>query len=179
MACLLTSGRTEPCKDTLGGLKAVYFANFADADGAFTIASGEVTAIGVGLTEVFKYDLRADGNTFAQAMVSDKNTGTSVNTQTTTLALKKLDKDTSLQVDLLAKGRPVMILQDRNDNYFLVGQTEGNDLTGSDINSGGAKADFNGYNLTFEAQEGSLAPFFDSASVTALLALVSATNINP
>tara|TARA_R110000772_G_scaffold31754_1_gene78055 strand:+ start:1365 stop:1898 length:534 start_codon:yes stop_codon:yes gene_type:complete len=177
MACLLISGRSEPCKDSLGGLKAAYFINYRE--NAFTIAAGEATAINVAITDVFKYELRADGNTFSQATVSDKNAGTTVTTQTITLALKKLDKDSSLQVDLMAKGRPVIVIQDRNNNYFLVGTSEGCDLTGSDINSGGARADFNGYNLTFESQEGSLAPFLDAATVTAMDLLVSATNITP
>ena len=28
MACLLTSGRALPCKSSVGGLKAIYFADF-------------------------------------------------------------------------------------------------------------------------------------------------------
>ena len=28
MPCLLTKGRAESCKDTVGGLKAVYFIDF-------------------------------------------------------------------------------------------------------------------------------------------------------
>ncbi|WP_136465527.1 hypothetical protein [Flagellimonas onchidii] len=176
MACSITKGRTEPCKDTLGGVKAAYFINYIED--AFTVASGEATAINAGITEAFKYELRADGNSFVQSPVSDRNTGTTVNTQTTTLALKKLDKDTSLEVDLMAKGRPILVIRDRMDNYFVAGITEGNDLTGSDINTGGAKSDFNGYNLTFEAQEGSAAPWLDAATITALEALVSSSNIS-
>lgn len=172
MACLLTTGRAEPCKDTLGGLKAAYFIDY-QAD-AFTIAAGAVTAIAIGVTAAYKYDLRADGNTFAQSTVSDKNTGTTVTTQTINLALKKLDKTTSLEVDLLARARPYIIVQDRNDNYFLAGATEGCDLTGSDINSGGARSDFNGFNLTFEAMEANLAPFLSSAAVTTLTGIVAA-----
>lgn len=177
MACILTKGRTEPCKDSLGGLKAAYFMNFLED--AFTIAAGEATAIDVAVTEVFKYELRNDGNLFSENVVSDKNTGTTVNTQTLTLALKKLTKETSLEVDLMAKGRPIIVVRDRNDNYRIAGVSEGNDLTGSDINTGGAKADFSGYNLTFEAMEGSTAPFLDAATITALEALVSETNIEP
>jgi len=30
MACDLTLGRKEPCKDVVGGIKAVYFADFGD-----------------------------------------------------------------------------------------------------------------------------------------------------
>ena len=30
MACDLSLGRKEPCKDVVGGIKAVYFADFGD-----------------------------------------------------------------------------------------------------------------------------------------------------
>jgi hypothetical protein len=176
MACLINSGRKIPCKDTLGGLVAAYFINFVE--NSFTVAAGEATAIDVAVTEVFKYELRNDGNNFSESEVSDPNTGTTTNTQTLTLALPKLDKDTALQVDLLAKGRPVIVVKDRNGNHQVAGITEGCDLTGSDLNSGGGKSDFNGYNLTFTAVEGSTAPFLDESTVTALEALVSATNIH-
>lgn len=177
MACDITQGRLEPCKNSLGGLKNAYFINYVA--NAFTVSGGEVTAIDGAVTEVFQYALRADENNLEEAAVSDKNTGTTVVTQTTTLALKKLDKDSSNEVKLMAQGRPYIILQDRNDNYMLVGASEGNDITGSSVTTGGARADFNGYNLTFTAEENCLAPFLDSATVTALLALVSATNIDP
>src|SRR5690606_31827059 len=111
-------------------------------------------------------------NIFTQAVVYDKNTGTTVNTQSLTLALKKLEKETSLQVDLMAKGRPIVVVEDYNGNMQNAGLTDGLDLTGSDINSGGAKTDFNGYNLTFTGMEGSTAPFLDADTKTALLALV-------
>jgi hypothetical protein len=36
MACDLSSGRLEVCKDSVGGLKAVYFVNYGDMTGAIT-----------------------------------------------------------------------------------------------------------------------------------------------
>ncbi len=177
MACDITSGRLEPCKNSLGGSKNAFFINFTP--NAFTVVDGEVTAIDAGVTEAFQYALRADENTLEQAIVSDKNTGVTLVTQTTNLALKKLDKDSNNEVKLMAQGRPYIIIQDRNDNYHLVGVTEGNDVTGGSALTGGAKADFNGYNLTFTAEEDCLSPILDSATVTALLAIVSATNIDP
>ena len=30
MACALSLGRKEPCKDVVGGIRAVYFADFGD-----------------------------------------------------------------------------------------------------------------------------------------------------
>jgi hypothetical protein len=179
MSCNIGKGRTEPCKNSLGGLKNAFFANFDEADGAFTVAASQVTDIAVGLTTVYKWDLLADGNTLEEVMVADENTGTRVNTQTLTLAIKKQDYQTAEQIDLIAAGRPVVIVQDRNDNYKVLGITEGMNLTSGSAASGGAKADFNGYNLTLVAEENKNAPFLDAASVTALLALVDATPIDP
>ena len=42
MACNLTSGRTEPCRDAIGGLKAIYLLDFVED--SFTVAAGEATA---------------------------------------------------------------------------------------------------------------------------------------
>ena len=42
MACDLTRGRKEPCKDVVGGLKAVYFTDFGDL-GTVTQTADEIT----------------------------------------------------------------------------------------------------------------------------------------
>jgi hypothetical protein len=179
MSCAVTKGRSEPCKDTLGGIRAVYFANFAEADGAFTVTDNAVTAIAAGLTTVFKYETLAEGNTFDEAIIGSRESGTRVNTQTLTLVLKKQDVLTHAQIDSIVAGRPVVIIRDNNSNYHVVGITEGMETTGSTIGTGGAKADFNGYNLTLSAQENEIAPLMDSATITALEALVDGTPITP
>lgn len=175
MACALTSGRTEPCKDGVGGLKTAYFMDYVDSP--FTISSGEATAINVAITEVFEYPLRATNNTFSESVVTSKDTGTTVNTQTLEIRLKKQDAATSNQIKLMAHGRPVIVVVGNDGLHHAMGVSEGCDLTGSNIQSGGARADFNGYDLTFTAEEVELAPILDSSTVTAIEALVSATNI--
>jgi hypothetical protein len=179
MSCLVTKGRTEPCKDTLGGIRAVYLADFVEADGAFTVLDGAVTAIAAELTTVYKFEALAEGNTFDQGLIGSREAGTRVNTQTLTLVLKKQDVLTHAQVDKIVAGRPVIVVRDNNDNYHVAGISEGMETTGSTIGTGGAKADFNGYNLTFSAQENKIAPLLDSATKTALEALVDGTPINP
>ncbi|HDZ15246.1 hypothetical protein LCGC14_1395720 [marine sediment metagenome] len=175
MPSLATAGRKHCAKDTLGGNKAAFFINFVDD--SFTVVDGEATAINVAVTDVFKYELLNDGNIFDQNIVSDFNAGTTTNTQTITLLFPKLDKDTALQVDLLAKGRPVIVMQDRQGKYRVAGILDGCDLTGSTLSSGGAKADFNGFNLTFTATDQNSAPTLTADTLTALLALVSENQI--
>lgn len=170
MACDITAGRAKGCKNAIGGMSKVYFFNFVED--AFTVTNGVATAINPDLTEVFQYDLIGDGNSLAQSMVGDRNTGTSANTQTLTLALQKLTKEDNHQMNLLVYGYPQAVVRDRQGLYHIVGLTEGIDFTSAPT-TGAAKTDFNGYNLTGTAIESQLAPIMDSATVTAFLALVA------
>ena len=87
MACDINIGRAQPCKDGLGGQSTLYLYN--GLEDAFTVASGEATAINALLDEVYAFPLEGDGNTLEQSMVGDRNTGSKVNTQTLTTVLKK------------------------------------------------------------------------------------------
>ena len=136
MACVLTSGRTEPCRDAIGGLKSAIFIDYLED--AFTIAAGEATAIDAAVTEVFKYELLADGNTLVETFTADQNNGTSIYEQVLTMALKKQDKDTANELSLIVKARPIVVLQFRDGTYKIVGISDGTVATG-DIQSGGAK----------------------------------------
>lgn len=169
MNCDITSGRSKPCKNTQGGVSKVYFIN--SVENPFTVANGEATAINPLITEVFQYDLTGDTNTFTESLVSDRTPGTSVNTQTLTLALQQMSKEDVHQLNLLAYGYPVAVVRDRNGKYFAVGISEGIDFTIAPT-TGAARTDFNGYNLTGVASEPALAPILTDEVVTTLLGLV-------
>lgn len=169
--CPITSGRLEPCNDSIGGLDA-FFAIPYIADG-FTIAAGEVTAIDAGITAAYKFELRADANILTSDGVSDENTGVSLFTETLTVALKKQDAATNVQVGLLQSGLHYIVGRSRNGDYHLMGSLEGARVTASNIVTGGARTDFNGYNLTFTAFSRIPTPLLDSATQTALLAIVA------
>lgn len=176
MSCNLTSGRTEPCRDAIGGLKSVRLADFIED--AVTVTSGEVTALNVALTEVFKYDLLNDNNTFVETFTADQNNGTSIYEQVLTVQLKKQTKASADELALIVKSRPLAFVEYRDGRIVAMGISDGTVATG-DIQSGGAKGDFNGYNLTLTATEVLPAPTLDSATASALIALDSATNVNP
>lgn len=169
MACDITAGRLRACKDGIGGVGELYLFNFLE--NPFTVANGVATAVNPLLLDVFKFELEGDGNTLVQDMVSDRNTGTRVNTQTLTVMLKKIDAITSANMNLLAAGFPMAVVKDRNGIYHAVGIDDGIDFTIQEA-TGGAKTDMNGYTLTGVATTGSLAPKLDASTVTAFLALV-------
>lgn len=163
MACNLSQGRQEVCKESIGGLQGAYFVNFTT--GSFTKnASGEVTALPSGST-VYYYQLKGNSN-YTETVNSSRDNGTTFFSQALVLNLKKLTNEMTTQLKLMAYGRPQIIVWTNNGDAFLVGKKEGADMTGGTIQTGGALGDLYGYSLTFTGTEQFPAQFL-SGSTTA------------
>lgn len=165
----ITAGRDKGCKNSIGGASKLYL--FNGVDNPFTVASGVVSAINPLVTSVFEFELEGDGNNVAENLVSDRNSGASVNTQTITTVLKKMDAVTSAEMNLLAYSFPMAVVKDRNGIFHAIGIDDGIDFTVA-TSTGGAKGDMNGYTLTGVATTNALSPKLNSTAVTAFLALV-------
>ena len=159
MACDLTLGRREPCKDVVGGLKAVYFTDFGDY-GTVTQTDDEITDM-TGTFTAFKYELKGNSS-FEQAITSSRENGTTFFEQTLNLTLKKLSKEDNKELKLLAFGRPHVAVEDYNGNVFVMGLEHGAEVTGGSISTGAAMGDLSGYTLTLAASELKPANFVDS-----------------
>lgn len=172
MACALTKGRTEPCKDVVGGITAVYFADF-DTLGAITYDLTDTDVIdGFGGTPTwFKYEVKGNSS-FEQTINSSRENGTTFVEQTLNLTFKKLSKQTHNEIKLLAYARPHVVVEDNNGNMFLMGLEYGAEVSGGTIVTGAAMGDLSGYTLTLTGQEKIPANFVDAA-ISA-----SATNIS-
>jgi hypothetical protein len=153
MSCDIASGRVRPCKQSLGGLGKLFLFNYVE--NPFTIVDGEATAINASLTTVYEYYIEGDGNNVSESLVPDRNTGTSVNTQTTTIVLKKIDATSSAELNLLAYGFPMAVVKDRNGIFHAIGIDDGIDFTVVQ-STGGAKGELNGYTLTGVSTTGAL-----------------------
>tara|TARA_R110000823_G_scaffold252848_1_gene375387 strand:- start:1558 stop:2103 length:546 start_codon:yes stop_codon:yes gene_type:complete len=163
MACDITAGRLEPCKDSVGGITAIYIGGAytsgllnAPSDGGVTITGDEITAFAAPLT-FYKYDLKG-ANSFDQTNENSRENGTSFWNQTGTVVLKKQDKATTAQLKLLSYGRPQIIIEDFNGNFFLAGIENGVEVTVNTA-TGSGMGDLNGYNLTLAGTEKSPANF--------------------
>lgn len=173
MACLLTTGRKLPCRDSVGGLKTVLFADYSTL-GALTVSSGEVTAV-AGSPSLFKFDLKGNSS-LEQTITASTENGTVFYEQVLNLTLTKLDKATQEAIKLMAVARPHIFVEDYNGSYFLVGAVHGAEATGGTIVTGAAMGDLSGFTLTFTAQE-TIPAYFVTASV--VTSDTSATQIAP
>ena len=152
MACDLTLGRLEPCKDSVGGIAAVYFINFGDMTITYDVTNTDViSSIGTAVS-AYKYDVRG-ASSFTQNIQSDRATGTTAFEQVIELTLKKLSVADHKELKLLSYARPHVVIEDYNGNYFVAGLEHGCDVTGGTIVTGAAMNELSGYTLTLTGME--------------------------
>lgn len=163
MACDLSLGRKEPCKDVVGGIRAVYFTDFGDL-GTVTETNDEITDLS-GTFTAYKYEVKGNSS-FEQNITSSRENGTTFFEQTLNLTLHKLSKEDNKELKLLAYGRPHVAVEDYNGNVFLMGLEHGADVSGGTIVTGAAMGDLSGYTLTLSAMEVKPANFVASPTAS-------------
>ena len=171
MSCDISAGRLRACKNNLGGVASLYLVNYVEDAFTYSVSTGLATAINPLVTVAYEYEIDGDTHNLVQDFVSSKDNGTSVNTQTLTAMLKKMDASTSAQLNTLVYGKTIAVVKDRNGVYSVVGIDDGVDFN-VNASTGSAKADMNGYTLTGTATTKALAPVLDPSTITAFLALV-------
>jgi hypothetical protein len=167
MSCDISLGRIEPCKTSNGGLKAVYFVNWGDATGyTYDVTNTDAISAVAGTPVAYKYDLKGNSS-FEQTITSSRENGTTFFEQTINLTLKKLTVVDHRQIKLLSYGRPQVIVEDNNGNFFYCGVKHGMEVSGGTIVTGAAMGDLSGYTLVLTGQEPVPANFISTSLTTA------------
>jgi len=134
----------------------------AFADGLWdAVVAGEIPDSAAALT-LKDYVSPKNTSSLTQTVNASVENGTVFYTQVLSLVLNKPVAADITEVQNLAKGRLAIVVQDNNDNYFVLGHTRGAELTGGSIATGTALGDLNGYTLEFTGEEAIPAPFLDS-----------------
>ena len=176
MSCEISHGRVEECKDSVSGLKAIYIINFDDLnednatfDTATTDEEDELVSWEPAAPlSMYKYELKSTANALNTTINASRDNGTTFFSQELVVNLKRQDVVTHKQVKLLSYGRPRIIARSMTDQFFLLGFAQGCDVSAGTIGSGAALGDFNGYQLTFTAEEELPPLFIDAADEAAL-----------
>ena len=128
MACTLTKGRIEPCKDKIGGIYKVFFANFGTLTGlTYSLTNDSVS--GVTDAQLFEYQLKGT-STLAQSMTSSRENGTTMVTQTLTLSLKGLSQQDNFEIK-----NPYLAIEHLAKDYDRVIAVTGDDRVNGFIDS--------------------------------------------
>tara|TARA_R110000851_G_scaffold133851_2_gene268869 strand:- start:643 stop:1161 length:519 start_codon:yes stop_codon:yes gene_type:complete len=165
MACNTLTEILKGCEGNLGGLTKLWIGN-GDSITASTIVDGEVT--GATATEVFvEYQFNPNTSNFVESTTVDLATSSTFYTSVITLQLARREAAKRQSLLLIAKGQPELsiMVKDSNGTYWMFGLNDDKVfLTGDEGGSGQAKADLNGYLLTFTAETAEPALQVDSAT---------------
>ena len=181
MSCDITSGHIESCKDSVSGLKSIFIINYDKVNSdavTYSVTAGEEDVIDtwvpidtVTALNLYKFELKSTTNSFTTAIESSRDNGTTFFSQTLVAAIKRQDAVTTKQVKILSYGRPRIIIRTMTDQFFLMGLDQGADVSAGEISTGAALGDFNGYSLTFLAQEEMPANFINCTTEAQLAAV--------
>lgn len=153
MACAIVSGYTIDCRESVGGIDAVFFAEFGNV--TVLDASGIVTGITKAVGKKFyKFEIP----TKSSAVASSNPTGSIENgtlffEQTLDFPVNKRDATTRNIITTLSKNKVVAVTLDKDGTYRMYGKQFGMYLGASTGTSGAAAGDAQGYVLKFEATE--------------------------
>ena len=175
MACDLTAGRQEVCKESVGGLQAVYFINFVSGS-TFTRPTDEEITDGFDGLTAYKYELKGT-SAYTETVNSSRENGTTFFSQELTLNLKKLTNEMTTELKTLAYGRPQIVVHTNAGDALLVGQYRGADLTAGTIQTGGGLGDLYGYSVTMTGEEELPAGFISGSTIDNPFAEVTAPTI--
>ena len=77
MSCQITKGRLEPCKDSVGGVQAVYFVDFGDLGTPTyaSVTSDEITGFSEATINAYKYVVKGNSS-LEQTITSSRENGT-------------------------------------------------------------------------------------------------------
>lgn len=169
MACEISSGRIVDCKDSVGGIKAVFIsAGYIDQpsvpytpagpDGTPAAVPGWLAASNDTVTEVqtqvyYQFDVRPETSSLTVNYQSDPASGTTFFEQVLSVTFQKLDATDIADIRILTQGRFQVWVQDNMDNVWLLGAEYGCNVTGGSLTTGQAFSDMSGYTLDMTGRE--------------------------
>lgn len=153
MSCALTTSMTLACRDAVGGIKRIYITELANK-ATLTASAGNISAFTLAATKQFwTYDLIKETGEYEEKIVTSDENGTVFYETELKLMLHKNSVAKRNELKLIAQNQLMIIILDRNGNYWLMGESNGATLMPSSAKSGKAMGDFNGYELVFGAKE--------------------------
>jgi hypothetical protein len=153
MSCAITAGYAIDCRDSIGGVEAVYITEFGNISNIVD-ASGLVTGLTKATGKRF-YKFEVPQST---ASASDNGKGSVENgsiffDHEVKLPLNKRDATTRNLILTLFKNKCIIVTKEKTGKYMIYGKDNGMWLNASTGGSGVASGDRAGYEVTFTAEE--------------------------
>ncbi len=154
MSCSLTTGYALGCRDSVGGIKAIYVQAFNATGSVNTNGSGTVTGFtGYSASGFFQYDLTKATSSLTETLTASTENGTLFYAPEVTFTINKLQVAVRNELRLLARNRTIVIVQDNNSRYWVLGADNGMEVTAGTAGTGTAFGDRSGFDITLSGME--------------------------
>lgn len=168
MACSqsLASYQLSECFSSRGGIKAVWVANYVE-NGITLSSAGTVTGFSTGITW-YKQDLHRNLASLTSTYNYDDATKASYVSTEATWQYLKMQKESRLQMNALAKSDLMVVVEDANGTYFALGVQEPVKVTSGTGESGTDRGDRNAYEVTVTDYNEDYPPILDASAIAQL-----------
>jgi hypothetical protein len=156
MACNSIRGlQIDACSPNIGGIKAIYLAEWAENAATIKVAEGEnatelidgaVNGFGEGVTWT-KYDIRKNTASMTST-INNSTDGASYVTTELSLVFSKMEAKKRIAIQALAIGECIAVVEDSNGEMYFLGKDAPLTVTAGGGETGTAKGDRNAYTLT-------------------------------
>lgn len=152
--CLLTTGFSLDCRNSIGGVDEVWIGEFEGLDtDAFTVVSGAVSAMSMlGSYKFYNYKLRKNTSEGKADFAGDVATGSGYIMQSVQIQLDRFDVTKRNEIRLLGQKPLMIIVKDKNGLLSLYGAEHGLDLSEGTAGTGKEATSLNGFVLTFTGE---------------------------
>jgi hypothetical protein len=153
MACLLNTGYSLGCRDSIGGIKAAYIGNWSSG-ATYTLDANEIiTAFSGATVSYYTFEQEMETGEFNQEGAYSTENGTVFFNQNLVLTFHKNDATLRNQLLVLSQANMSIIVEDQRGSFWIMGYQNGVRVTAGAMNTGKAYGDMNGVTLTFQAKE--------------------------
>jgi hypothetical protein len=153
MSCSLTTGYALGCRDSVGGIKTIYVQGWNSTGTVNTNGSGTVTGFTGFSSGFYEYDLTKATSSLTETLNASIENGSIYYTPEVTFTINKLQVAVRNELRLLARNRLLVIVQDNNNRYWVLGAANGLEATAGTAGTGTAFGDRSGYEMTLTGME--------------------------
>lgn len=170
MSCNITSGFTLDCREGIGGIKTVYITELGNKD-TIVSSNGTITSFSLATgTYFYEHEMLMETGVWSEGIQTSDQNGTLYYEQTLTVKFPKRSAALAVNIETLAKNKLMVIVEENNGNYVLLGETNGMEVQPSTYESGTAFGDFQGYTLTLKSKQKDRANLVTSSLIPNLVA---------
>ena len=166
--CSITlNGIDFSCKDSVGGIKRIWLADWNTAAPALS-ADSEPARYTATISAFKLYRIRTGNGSMNSTLNADEAAGTAYVTTDLNVKFTKLSEDGRNEIAEILKGNTAAIVEDNVGNYWGLGLEHPLTLSEGSVNTGAAMADFAGYDITLQDYCSTLPYLLDESLIASL-----------